>query len=149
MIHGFSHSSSFLIREYGFQVLERQVVSGEASMVFQNDTTRITVNCVGGTTPFVSIYRLKDWAGKRVPGGGIALELLLEGRQMHSAVPAFETRDLSESERERVLSAKAKALQAAADDLLRGNFESWPELMKEVDKEARRRRLELYGTEEE
>jgi hypothetical protein len=79
----------------------------------------------------------------------IGLDVLLrdKGRSLPDDVDS--PRDVTESEMSAMLRIRARLLMEVGDELLRGNFQSFPRLMSKAEKELRRREVELFGSKPE
>jgi hypothetical protein len=135
----------YLVTTYGFERTTEQAAGPEAWVEFENATTRITVHYEMGAAPWVEIGRLEDVKGRRVQTKSIGLDLLLRERARALNDDLDVPRDLSSSELSTMLQVRARALAEAGDDLLRGNFESFPRLWNKAENELQRREAKLFG----
>jgi hypothetical protein len=137
----------YLIIDYGFHVSVPEASGSEAWAMYENPTTRVTVHYELGAEPWVEIGRLEPHDGKLVQSGSVGLDLLLRERGRPLGDEVNPPRDIGKSEISNMLGARAERLRMCGDDLLRGDFQSFPRLQTKAEKELRRRDAELFGSE--
>jgi hypothetical protein len=136
----------YLVTVYGFKCTTERAIGPEAWVVFESATTRITVHYEMGAAPWVEIGRLEDVKGRRVATKTVGLDLLVRERGEILRDDVDPPRDLSSTELSTMLQARARLLAEVGEDLLRGNFESFPRLWNEAENEVRKREAELFGS---
>src|SRR6185436_1970568 len=137
---------SYLTTEYGFQLTVDRGLGPEAWVTYENQTTRVTVHYELGAEPWVEIGRLELRDGHMVQPASIGLDLLVRERGKPLDDEVKVPRDISGPEISRMVSVRAKRLQTLGDDLLRGDFRSFPKLQTKAEKELRQRETELFGS---
>jgi hypothetical protein len=143
-VHDVRAAFDYLVTTYAFQRTTEKALGPEAWVVFESETTRITVHYEMGSAPWVEIGRLENLNGRRVQTKEIGLDVLLREKGNVLIGDIEPPRDLIGSELSAMLQARARLLAEAGDDLLRGNFESFPRLWSKAEKELRKREAELY-----
>ncbi len=138
---------SFLVEGYGFRHVSTQAVAYECAVIFENETTRVTVDYEMGSPPWVAIGRIEQRSGKAIVRDETSLEIILSEKGLPDVEAPAAFGDIPDEEIDEMLRLKAISLRKEADDLLRGNFESLPNLLKATEENAKKRNLELFGTE--
>jgi hypothetical protein len=137
----------YLVANYGYRCTAEEAMGPEAWVVYEGPSTRITVHYELGTPPWVEVGRLEVVHGKRVAAKRIGLDLLLRERKKKSLDDDIgPPRDLRRLELSTMLQRRADALAEAGDDLLRGNFEAFPRLYNEAERELRAREASFFGS---
>jgi len=137
---------SYLERDYGFRLTVQRALGSEAWVTYENQTTRIIVHYELGAEPWVEIGRLELRDGQVVQPASIGLDLLLRERAKPLDDEVKVPRDIGESEISLMVSVRANRLRALGDDLLRGDFRSFPKLQSKAEKELQRRETEIFGS---
>lgn len=134
----------FLINDYGFRVAAEKALGAEAWVTYENATTTVTVHYELGAEPWVEIGRLELRNGQMVQPSSIGLELLLRerGKPLSDAIDV--PRDMGDAENSRMIALRAERLRAFGDDLLRGDFRSFPKLQTKAERELRKREAESF-----
>jgi hypothetical protein len=143
-ISGARVSFQFLLNDYGFSVTAEKAVGREAWVVYENATTRVTVHYELGAEPWVEIGRLELRDRQMVQPTSIGLDLLSRGRGKPLSDTVNVPREIGESEISRMIALRAERLRAFGDDLLRGDFRSFPKLLTKAEKELQKREAELF-----
>jgi len=136
----------YLTTTYGFARSTEQAAGPEAWVIFESPATRITVHYELGAVPWVEIGRLEDLDGQLVQTREIGLDLLARERGKALNDDVEPPRDLSSTELSVLLQARARLLAEVGDDLLRGDYQSFPRLHGKAEKELRRRESEMFGS---
>jgi hypothetical protein len=136
----------YLVSEYGFHRESEKAAGAEAWVVYENATARVTVHYELGAEPWVEIGRLEVRNGQLVQPNSIGLDLLLRERGKPLLDEVTVPRDIDVPELSRMISIRAKRLRSFGEDLLRGDFQSFPKLQTKAEKELRRREAELFGS---
>ena len=137
---------SYLTNDYGFHLTVERALGSEAWVTYENQTTRVTVHHELGAEPWVEIGRLELRDGHLVQPASVGLDVLLRERGEPLDDDVKAPRDIGGSEISRMVSVRANRLRALGDDLLRGDFRSFPKLQTKAEKELRRREAELFGS---
>jgi len=135
---------SYLVSDYGFHLTDRRALGPEAWIAYESETTRITIHYELGAEPWIEIGRLEVRDGQVVQPVSIGLDLLLRerGRPLNDEVA--EPRDIDEREISRMVFTRAERVRSLGDDLLRGDFRSFPKLQTKAEKELRRREEAMF-----
>lgn len=145
--HEATKSAFAYLTDYGFICREEAHAGVEAWVVYENGTTRITVHYQLGAAPWVEIGHLEWRGGRSVQSQSVGLDLVLRERGISFKDEIDTPRDITPIEISSMLRTRAEQLRQHSDDLLRGNFSSFPRLLTMAEKELRRREAELYGSE--
>jgi hypothetical protein len=136
----------YLVTTYGFERRTEQAIGPEAWIVFESPATRITVHYELGAAPCVEIGQLEDLDGRLVQTKEVGLDLLARERSKALTDDVEPPRDLSSTELSAMLQVRARLLAEVGDDLLRGDYQSFPRLQSKAEKELRRREAEIFGS---
>lgn len=138
---------AFLLTDYGFRHVSTRTVAYDCAVVFENDTTRVTVSYEIGSLPWVAIGQIEQRDGRAEVRNETSLEHVLSHKGVADIEGPVEADDIPDEKLDEVLRFKASKLRDDANDLLRGSFESLPALMNAAEEDAKKRNLELFGTE--
>lgn len=136
----------YLEFDYGFRIKSDRGLGSEAWVVYENQTTRISVHYELGAEPWVEIGRLELRDGQRVQPASIGLDLLLRERGKPLSDGVKVPRDIGEVEISQMVSIRAERLHDFGGDLLRGDFGAFPKLQTKAEQELQRREAELFGS---
>jgi hypothetical protein len=134
----------YLTTEYDFCLKAQGAAGPEAWIVYENQTTRVTVHYEIGAEPWVEIGRLEVRDGEIVQPNSTGLALLLRERGQPLDDEVTVARDIGESEIAQMVSVRAARLRTVGDDLLRGDFRAFPKLQTKAEKELQSREAELF-----
>jgi hypothetical protein len=128
----------FLFDEYGFVEAEARMHPPGMWIHYRNDTSQVSVHFEYGADVWVTVGRLTHFEERLVGGEQYNLDVLLSLRAPDLELKEEPFPDFDEMRIGEILANRAVALRYAAD-VLRGNFDVFPELARITEERFQRR----------
>lgn len=140
---------SFLIDDYGFELVSTAIHAPECEINYQNDTTGVPITYEWGGVVWVELSRLSRTSAEVVEDEKYSLDILMLQCFPNAGIDEFfPSKDESSNQYlERVLHDYAQVLKECGRDILRGDFGIFPKLRKLAEEVLRQRNTELFGSE--
>lgn len=141
------NSFSFLIADYGFELISTNIHIPECAIRYRNKTTSVIVFYEWGAGVWVDLGRLKHTPEEIAEVEMYSLDLLIIKRCPEKIIKQdFDFQQHSEMYIQKVTDEYADALQKCGDDVLTGDFRVFQKLKSLAKDEEHRVNKELYGS---
>lgn len=143
-----SEAFSFLVANFEFQHISTNMNPPECEIKYRNKTTGVNIYYEWGGIPSVVLTRLKYTARGNTEADFVGLKFLAQER---CAKKVFRTDyrfgEYTVEDIKEILYEYANLLEACGQDILKGDFQVFPQLKRLAQKEERIINKELYGSE--